>query len=81
MKQHNEAHLKIYRNRSVLVFEDGTEIVFYEGPPSEAAKQRLDQIRRQLREGWLDNLFANLPQAADTIEIEESISNPHSANC
>jgi hypothetical protein len=73
MKRHNEAHLKIYRNRSVLVFEDGTEIVFYEGPPSEAAKQRLDQIRRQLQTGWLDNLFANLPQSADTIEIEEHV--------
>jgi hypothetical protein len=73
MKRHNEAHLKIYRNRSVLVFEDGTEIVFYEGPPSEAAKQRLDQIRHQLRTGWLDNLFANLPQSADTIEIEEHV--------
>ena len=47
--------------------------MFDEGPPTESAKQRLKQIREQLQAGWLDHLLANLPQAADTIEVEESI--------
>jgi hypothetical protein len=51
-----EPHLRVYTNRAVLVFEDGTEIVFEEGSQSEQAQKRYKQIYDHLDKGWLESL-------------------------
>jgi len=65
--------LKVFKNRSVLVFEDGSEVVFWEGQPTSGAKERLDRIRQRLRDGWLDKLFEDLPASAEKVEIDDSV--------
>jgi len=58
-----EPHLRVYANRAVLVFEDGTEVVFEEGSQSQEAQSRYRQICDQLEKGWLDSLYEQLPNA------------------
>ena len=58
-----EPHLRVYANRAVLVFEDGTEVVFEEGSQSQEAQSRYRQICDQLEKGWLDSLYEHLPNA------------------
>lgn len=67
-----EPHLKIYRDRSVLVFEDGTEIVFYEGRPSEQAQQRYENISKRLSTGWLEQVYSDLPSDMEQLNVPEN---------
>lgn len=67
-----EPYLKIYRDRSVLVFEDGTEIVFYEGRPSEQAQQRYENISKRLSTGWLEQIYSDLPFGMERLSVPEN---------
>ena len=57
MAQQNEAHLRIYGNRSVLVQQDGSEDIFLEGRPSAQARGRHDLIIQALDDGYLNDLI------------------------
>ncbi len=59
-----EPHLEIYKDRSVLVYPNGTCEVFYEGRPSKAATKRYEQIRLKLKDGWFEKT------------VQEVLSNP-----
>lgn len=63
--------MKVFKDRSVLVFEDGSEVEFWEGQPTPDAKQRLDRIRQRLKEGWLDEFFNRLPASVEKVEIDD----------
>ena len=70
-----ESHLRVYTNRAVLVFEDGTEVVFEEGIQSQEAQNRYRQICDQLDKGWLDSLYEQLPNAVqdERLSITEEV--------
>ena len=70
-----EPHLRVYTNRAVLVFEDGTEIVFEEGSQSEQAQKRYKQICDHLEKGWLESLYDQLPNAVqdERLSISEEV--------
>jgi hypothetical protein len=53
-----EPHLKIFRDRSILVNESEGETIFREGPPSQETKIRNKKIKHELSNGFLDKLIA-----------------------
>lgn len=68
-RRRQEPHLRVYRDRSELVFEDGSSIVFQEGRPSEEARERSERITRQLRDGWLNQLYEELPTTMEGVSL------------
>jgi hypothetical protein len=52
-----ESHLKIYKDRSVLVEDDGSETIFKEGLPSTLSKERTKKIKLKLEDGFLNNII------------------------
>lgn len=55
MTQKPMPRLEVYLDRSILVEEDGDEILFLEGAPSIDAKVRLEKIKNELASGFLKN--------------------------
>lgn len=72
--KHCEPHLRVYHDRSVLIFEDGSKVVFKEGRPSDAARKRYERISDALSKGWLDRLYSELPAAMETVSLTEEIA-------
>ncbi len=60
MTTQNEAHLKVYANRSVLVASDDSVETFVEGPADEEAQSRHAKIREAFHNGYLDDLLNDL---------------------
>ncbi len=52
-----EPYIKVFDNRSVLVKTSGETITYIEGPPDEAAKERLRRIKTELDGGWLEAII------------------------
>ena len=50
----SELHLRVYANRSELIFPDGTVQLFYEGGMNQAAKVRYKKIEIELSSGYLE---------------------------
>ncbi len=57
-----EAHLRVYRDRSVLVHQDGTTEVFVEGRQSQSALARFQQVRASLEAGWFEKVIHDVSQ-------------------
>lgn len=73
MKKHKiEPHLEIYHDRSVLVFEDGHEEVFIEGPPDKSTQQLLQHVKQKLESGWLEDIYRNLPKDMESLQINDN---------
>lgn len=53
MAEKENPRLEVYLNRSILVDRDGDESIFLEGPPSLEARNRLEKIKAELRDGFL----------------------------
>ncbi len=53
-----EPHLRIYKNRSELVGDNGKSVIFYEGKPDINAKKRNKTLKDALSNGWFRN-FVN----------------------
>lgn len=49
--------IKIYQDKSELVFDDGDTIIFEEGQPSDAAKHRYAEIKSKFEAGFLTNII------------------------
>lgn len=56
-----EPHLKVYKDRSVLM-KNSTQEVFYEGKPSQESKLRLKAIRETLDKGYLRRIIEECKQ-------------------
>ncbi|MEO9294343.1 MAG: hypothetical protein ABI347_01940 [Nitrososphaera sp.] len=54
-----EPHLKIFKDRSILVKEDGSEIIFREGSPNKSSKERTNKLRAELSKGFLKKIIDN----------------------
>lgn len=54
-----------------MVFEDGSEIIFYEGNPSSEARERYKRISDALNAGWLDRLYEELPSTIETVSLAD----------
>lgn len=52
-----ETHLKVYKNRSELVTETGKTEIFLEGAASPSTRERLKEIRKQLADGYFENVI------------------------
>ena len=65
----SEPHMRVYRNRVVLVLEDGRELTFDQGPMSQDAQDRYKRIDTTLKDGWLEKTVgaAMSPAAATTL--------------
>lgn len=50
----NELHLRVYLNRSELIFADGTVQTFHEGGMNPATKARYARIANELSKGYLE---------------------------
>ena len=57
-KPEDKPRLEVYLRRSVLVHEDGDIHQFDEGNPTTTAKQRLEKIKHELREGFLTKIIS-----------------------
>jgi hypothetical protein len=53
----SEIYLKIYRDRSILINEDGQELVFHEGTQDENTQVRYRKIEESLRNGFLTRII------------------------
>ena len=76
MTQQNEAHLRVYGNRSVLVQQDGSEEIFPEGRPSTQARRRHALIDRRLAGGFLNDLVQGIREHRVTpqgLEDDQSV--------
>ena len=60
MTEQHEPHLQVYVDRSVLVVSDGSTETFREGPPNQAARDRLRQIEDAFQDGYLSGLIDGL---------------------
>lgn len=70
MSTNFEPHLKVYKDRSVLVSSDGKGTVFHEGRPDAATQTRLRKIQSALRNGYLDDLISQLREKGASPVIE-----------
>ena len=64
-----EHYLKIYKDRSVYVREDGTCEIFLEGSQSSEAARRAADINQKLNSGYLDNLISGLVDGTIPFDI------------
>jgi hypothetical protein len=53
----------------VLVFEDGSTSVFEEGRPSPEARKRYERISSHLSEGWLNQIYEELPATMEKVAL------------
>ena len=60
MTEQHEPHLRVYKDRSVLVVSDGSTEIFREGPPNQATRARHQVIERAFSNGYLPDLIENL---------------------
>lgn len=65
-----EPHLIIYKDRSVLIDSDGSVSEFIEGSPSAEAKTRSAEIKKKLKEGYLEDIIKECYNPA-IIDISE----------
>lgn len=72
VSKHQEPHLRVYRDRSVLVFADGSEVIFEEGRPSPEARQRYERLITVLAAGWLDRFYEELPASIQTVALTDT---------
>ena len=72
MVEQQEPHLRIYRDRSVLIVADGSMETFWEGPPDEATKRRHSKIDKAFSAGYLTDLIAGLRSQTITPEAVDS---------
>lgn len=74
-----EPHIIVYKDKSVLYSEDGTNQVFLEGGLSEAAKERYLSIRKALEDGFLENVIVESikpsVQLKEMTELQDSTLN------
>lgn len=67
-----EPHLRIYKDRSELIVENGRSITYIEGKPNEESKKRNKKIKEVLDKGWFRNLVIETRVSlCDGIELEE----------
>ncbi|NLF60723.1 MAG: hypothetical protein GX574_06180 [Lentisphaerae bacterium] len=64
-----EHYLKIYKDKSVYVREDGTCEIFLEGSQSSEAARRAADINQKLNSGYLDNLISGLVDGTIPFDI------------
>ncbi len=64
-----EHYLKIYKDKSVSVREDGTCEIFLEGSQSSEAARRAADINQKLNSGYLDNLISGLVDGTIPFDI------------
>ena len=69
-----EPHLKVYKDRSVLFLEEGKEEVFFEGKPNEDAEKRLDFLKENFDNGFLENIYVEIKRIELEIDFEEEIT-------
>ncbi len=66
-----EPHLRLYKDRAVLVNSNGSQDVYFEGSPSEEARKRYDLIRNKLDSGWFEKFVTDVlrnPSLASMID-------------
>lgn len=67
-----EPHIRIYKDRSELIDEDGNSIVYMEGKPDTEAKKRNKKIKEILDGGWFRNFVKEtIDDPSEGIELEE----------
>lgn len=67
-----EPHLRIYKNRSELINDDGKSITYIEGKPNEEAKARNKKIKEILDKGWFRNIvIETIKNPSEGIELED----------
>lgn len=67
-----EPHIRIYRDRSELIKEDGKSITYIEGKPNEEAKNRNRKIKEILDKGWFRNLVREtIENPSDGIDLDD----------
>lgn len=64
-----EPHMRVYRDRVVLIRADGRELTFAQGPMSAGAQTRYESIRQALEGGWLDTTAALALNSAFTTSL------------
>lgn len=67
----SELHLRVYANRSELVFSDGTVQAFYEGGMSQAAKIRYKKIAVELSNGYLERQILACRDKSSNLDFSE----------
>lgn len=67
-----EPHLRIYKDRSELIVENGKSITYIEGKPNDEAKKRNKKIKEVLDKGWFRNLVIETKDnLSDGIELAD----------
>ncbi|HBB36121.1 MAG TPA: hypothetical protein DDZ80_12715 [Cyanobacteria bacterium UBA8803] len=69
----NELHLRVYANRSELVFSDGTVQTFHEGGMNQAAKVRYRKIAVELAQGYLEGQILACSDRSANCDFSELI--------
>jgi hypothetical protein len=72
----SELHLRVYANRSELIFSDGTVQTFYEGGMSQAAKVRYNRIAVELSNGYLERQILACRDRASNLDFS-SLTQAH----
>lgn len=67
-----EPHLRIYKNRSELINENGASVIFYEGKPGVDAKKRNTKLKDALSNGWFRNfVIETIHNPSTGIDIQD----------
>ena len=58
----DKLHLTVYDDKSILINESGKEEEFLEGYISDSAKKRLDKVKKELQNGFLEKIIKECGQ-------------------
>jgi hypothetical protein len=71
MTNEKEPFLIVFKDKSILVNEEGKEAVFLEGRPNAKAQVRLQKIEKSLKNGYLEKIIEQIRQSGACPDIEQ----------